>query len=157
MTELVTITAEPRGETYSQLLRFAHDRSSLFSLTWRDQLTHSPRAADISAALRGDLVAEARTESWPGTQLHGHLATMRLYRITLASLPILARAGRLYAWEAPERPEDLAFYATENTPWLGSIAHERDSFIYGGAVDIRALTRAVPGIRLAGATTPEIG
>ena len=56
-------------------------------------------------------------------------------------------AGGLYSWEAPARPEDLALYAADGRPWLGSIAHERDSFVYRDVVDLDRLLAEVHGIK----------
>jgi hypothetical protein len=46
------------------------------------------------------------------------------------SMAVLAAASRLFAWVGPSRPEDLAFWTPTGHPWLGSIAHERDGFLY---------------------------
>jgi hypothetical protein len=148
MTDLITIVEEPKGDVYAALLSFALQRSSLFSLVWRDQLDFTESAASVAEGLQPYLLGERRTHEWPGTELFGHLATVRLYRMSPSAVSLLIEAGSLYAWTSPERPEDLAFYATEGVPWLGSIAHERDAFIYPHAIDLHALTSYVHGLRL---------
>jgi hypothetical protein len=65
-----------------------------------------------------------------------------MYRMSPHSLSILASAGRLYAWSAPARPEDLAFYTPTGDPWLGSIAHEADSFLFPGVVSAQEVVEA---------------
>jgi len=147
--ELVRILAEPAGPTYAAVLRFALRQNSLFSLVWRDQLQFAGSAAAIADTLRPALVRQRRTREWPGTTILGHSATLRLYRMTPSTLPTLASAERLYAWVAPERPEDLAFYVGEDAPWLASIAHEQEAFVYREAVDVRHLSAEVDGLRLA--------
>src|SRR5207249_3010845 len=107
------------------LLRFAARQNSLFSLVWRDRQEFIESAVAIEKGLRPDLVKESRVDRWPGSQLFGHLAMVRMYRLSSSALSVLAEAGGFYAWGAPDRPEDLAFYIGENNPWLGSIAHER--------------------------------
>jgi hypothetical protein len=148
MANLVTIVEEPTGEAYSGLLRFALRTKSLFSLVWCEQFEFDREAISLAEALRPDFVSERRTDEWPGTQLFGHFAVVRMYRMSTAALATLAEVGRLYGWSAPERPEDLAFYVGENNPWLGSIAHEQDAFIYPDAIDIREVCTNVPGLRL---------
>lgn len=148
MTDVVTIIEEPKAETYLSLLEFALSQGCLFSLVWRDQLEFSPSAVVLADELRADLISEKRTEEWPGTQLLGHLATLRMFRLSTRSLQPLARAGCLYAWEAPERPEDLALYNGDGKCWLGSIAHERDSFVYPEAIDVTALASNVRNLKL---------
>src|SRR5437762_580079 len=110
MTELVTILEEPKAETYLRLLQFALRQSSLFSLVWRDQHGSVRSAATIEETLRPDLVSEKQTDQWPGTRLLGHSATVRLYRLSPKALSVLVEAKSLFAWVAPNRPEDLAFY-----------------------------------------------
>ena len=148
MTDLVTIVKEPKSKTYLALLHFALRHKSLFSLVWRDQLDFDMSAITIAERLLPDFVSEKRIDEWPGTRLFGHFATVRLYRMSAGAVATLAKAGSLYAWTAPVWPEDLAFYVSEDRPWLGSIAHERDAFIYQHAVDPQVLSADVPGLRL---------
>lgn len=148
MTDLITIVDEPKGDVYAALLSFALQRNSLFSLVWRDQLDFIESAATVAERLQPYLLREHRTHEWPGTELFGHLATVRLYQMSPSAVSVLIEAGSLYAWAAPERPEDLAFYAGEGVPWLGSITHERDAFIYPHAINLHELTDRVQGLRL---------
>jgi hypothetical protein len=148
MMELVPIVEEPTGQTYLALLHFAVKHSTLFSLVWRDQLDFGPAAIAVADKLRPNLVSERYTDEWPGTQLFGHSATVRFYRMSPAAMPTLAEAERLYAWTAPERPEDLAFYVSADNPWLGSISHEQEAFVYRNAVDLQKLSADVHGLKL---------
>ena len=150
--DLVTIVEEPKGRTYLALLQFAVEHSALFSLVWRDQLDFAPSAIAVAETLRPNLVSERYTDEWPGTQLFEHSATVRFYRMSPAAFPILAEAERLYGWAGPERPEDLAFYVSLDNPWLGSISHERDAFIYRQAVDLQKLSADVYGLKLESVT-----
>jgi len=148
MTNLITIVEEPKGEAYVALLRFALKHTSFFSLVWRDQLDFLESATSVAETLRSDLLSEHRTNEWPGTHLFGHLATVRLYRMSPSAFSVLRQVGGLYEWVAPERPEDLAFYVGEGNPWLASIAHERDGFVYPDAIDLQDLAGSVQGLRL---------
>lgn len=150
MSDLISIVEEPAAKTYLDLLGFAARTSSIFSLVWRDQLDFNVAAATLLEDLKPDLIAERRTDEWPGTRLLGHEATLRIFRLTAASFSVLADAGRLYAWEAASRPEDLAFWTAAEEPWLGSIAHEKDAFLYADRVEIGALRRAAPTLALGG-------
>src|SRR5262249_20126624 len=142
-----TISEEPKAETYLSLLNFALHTNSLFSLVWRDHHGFHQPAFAIEEELRPNLVKELRTDEWPGTRLLGHFATVRLYRMSPEALSVLAEAKRLYAWVTPKRPEDLSFYVSESRPWFGSIAHERDSFVFPGVVHIDELAMKVQGLR----------
>jgi hypothetical protein len=62
-------------------------------------------------------------------------------------LAVLGEAPGLYAWQAPERPEDLAFYDAEGAVWLGSIAHERAAFFGPAAPPLDVLRTWLPSDR----------
>ena len=91
---------------------------------------------------------EKQTDQWPGKRLLGDLATVRLYKLSPSALSVLAEAKSLFAWVAPDRPEDLAFYVGEDNPWLGSISHEMDSFLYSDAIDLEELRATVRGLKM---------
>lgn len=145
---VVTLIDEPVGKIYQELLDYALRTRSQFSLVWRDQLEFEQSAHAIARRLRTDLVSEARTDAWPGTQLLGHLATVRTYRLSPNGLAVLRQTAGLSDWHAPSRPEDLAFYASDGRPWLGSIAHEKQAFVYPSAIDVGQLKAEVPGLKL---------
>ena len=140
------IRSEPSGATYRALLAFARDSSRTFSLSWRKQLRFDASASGITRELQPFLDRQHETDTWPGTTLVGHTAIVRFYRVCPDTLRILTAAERLYAWLAPGRPEDLAFYSPAGRWWLASIAHERESFVDVDAADFAALTAAVPGL-----------
>jgi hypothetical protein len=148
MSELVSILAEPRDEVYATLVDFADRMGSLFSLVWRDQFRFSESAYAIDQALAEARISSESSDSWPGTRLSGHRATVGLYRLNPSALKILVPPGGLFAWRSPHLPEDLAFYTPAGRPWLGSIAHERDAFLYADAVSLRDVRVAVPGLLL---------
>lgn len=140
------IRSEPTGATYRALLEFAQQSSKTLSLTWRKQLTFDATANEIKRDLQPFLDVQHETDTWPATTLIGHTAMVRFYRLCPDTLQILTAAERLYAWLAPSRPEDLAFYSPAGRWWLASIAHERQSFVDADAVDVAALMSAVPGL-----------
>jgi hypothetical protein len=152
MSRLVSIV-EPSGEIYRELLAFAERTESLFSLVWRDQLDFATGAYAVDRDLASELVSSTSTDSWPGTRLLGHEATVNLYKMSPSAVKVLAAPGRLFKWRAPEYPEDLAFYTGPGCPWLGSIAHERDAFLYADQIDVSTLLNAVTGLAL-GAPKP---
>ena len=139
---------ESVGPTYVALIRFAAEQRSTFSLVWRRQLDFDANAKQLERALRSSLIRQETTDTWPGTELIGHVAVVRLYTLSPAAQRVLESALRLYAWLAPSRPEDLAFYTPSGRCWLASIAHERHAFIDPHTVDVRQLLASVPGLRL---------
>jgi hypothetical protein len=147
MSGLVSIV-EPSGNVYRRLLTFAAEAGSLFSLVWRDQFDFAEPAYAIDQRLASELVSSMSTDSWPGTRLLGHKATVNLYRMSPSAVDVLAAPGRMFAWKVPNYPEDLALYAAPGRPWLGSIAHEQDAFLYPDQIDVPTLLTAVPGLAL---------
>jgi hypothetical protein len=139
---------EAVGPTYVALIRFAAEQRSHFSLTWRHQLDFNANAKQVERGLRSSLIRQETTDTWPGTELIGHAAVVRFYTLSPAAQGVLESASRLYAWLAPGRPEDLAFYTPSGRYWLASIAHEREAFIDPHTVDVRQLLASVPGLRL---------
>jgi hypothetical protein len=148
VTHRRSLLSEPADSAYLQLLAFAESRATTFSLVWREQLSFDPSAESIEASLRPFLEREVRTSEWPGTQIIGHFAIVRFYRLTPVSAEVLALASGLYAWVAPQLPEDLAFYAADGRCWLGSVAHEQDSFVDRDPDGLKALRDAVPALAL---------
>lgn len=126
----ITLTSDIAGEAYLGLLDFARRTQSLIGLVWRVQLKFSPSALQMVADLEPSLVEERLTDEWPGTRLFGSQAWYRLYRCDEHSLPILARAERLYGWLAPDFPEDLSCHLPTGECWLMSVAHEQQTCLF---------------------------
>lgn len=148
MTPVFEIVAEPKGQTYIDLLNFAASRCVSFSLVWLDQFKFEQSAYDIKHALKPFLISNDRTDEWPGTKLIGHEAIVRRYRVTDESLKLLHVAGALYSWLQPNLPEDLAFYASDDTAWLASISHEGQAWFLDESVLSAEIYAYVPRIKI---------
>jgi len=144
---MIDITEEPRGETYDRLLDLAARRCESFSVVWRDQLEFAPEARGLEQNLSPYLIREEESSEWPGTRLLSGKARVCYFRLVPQSAAILRSAGSLYAWRAPGRPEDLAFYTPEGNCFLGSIAHESDAFLDSTVISTAELQAEVPGLR----------
>jgi len=57
---------------------------------------------------------------------------------------IAASAQGLYDWQHPRLPEDLCFLRRDGSPWLGTVAHERDAFLDVDDSELVELLAAVP-------------
>ena len=101
MEEMLTVVDEPMDDTYLALLGFAARLRSQFSLVWREQTKFGESALEIARLLKADLIAEARTDEWPGTRLIGHMATVRRYELSENARGVLERARGLYDWQEP--------------------------------------------------------
>ena len=146
---MINITKEPRGGTYRSLLTLAAENCPKFSLTWQDGFRFDDEAEAILTALAPSLVNDVRTNQWPGTTIVGRsaAANVRFFSVSPMSLEVLEAADGLYAWLAPSRPEDLAFYGPDGACWLGSITHEQDAWLELPPSFVPTLQLRVPGLR----------
>ena len=142
------IVAEPKEQTYIDLLKFAAARCQSFSLVWRDQFKFEESAYEIKHALRPFQLFNVRTDEWPGTKLIGHEAIVRRYRVSDESVKVLCGACSLYSWLQPNLPEDLAFYAAEDSGWLASISHEGRAWFLDESLAAAEIYAYVPGIKI---------
>lgn len=124
MQEILRLDRDLTGDEYSELIRAAVERFSLFSLVWRDQLEFDASAAEVRRDLEGSLARLRRGSRWPGTRLFGSKAEIAYYRCEPSARGVLLRPGSLFGWLAPSFPEDLAFYDESGNCRLASVAHE---------------------------------
>jgi hypothetical protein len=126
-----SITKEPVGPSYRKLIDIAVSQSARAYLVTRvDDGELSTRAKEALALLKSESMDCRTSSNWPGTELlDGGTATVREYRCTPRLAEALSTlASGLYEWIEPELPEDLGFLRSDGSPWLASIAHERDAF-----------------------------
>jgi len=148
MKPTLDIVAEPRGQTYIDLLNFAASRCQSFSLVWRDQFHFEQSAYDIKHDLKPFLISNDRTNEWPGTTLIGHEAIVRKYRVANESIKLLQISAGLYGWHQPRLPEDLAFYDFDNRTWLASISHEGQAWFLDQSLSSEEIYAYVPDLRI---------
>jgi hypothetical protein len=126
---MIEIAIEPADAAYDDLLRLAFDECDNLSLVTRPGLTFGASAHATLDALAPYSIDRLAVNKWPGTDLLNSEATLHRFRTTPAALEVLRRPRRLYAWQAPDYPEDLAFYTADGGVWLGSCAHEAFAFL----------------------------
>jgi hypothetical protein len=148
MKPVIDIVAEPKGQTYVDLLNFAAAQCESFSLAWRKQFQFEPSAYQIANSLKPFLISNVRTDQWLGTKLIGHEAIVRQYRVADKSIKILGLVSGLYSWSQPKFPEDLAFYSSGNVGWLASVSHERDAWFLDESLSLDEIYGHVPGIEI---------
>lgn len=126
-----TLTTEPRGDMYRSLLNYAVDACEVALLVVRPDLLLSKTGEKVLAQLRTYLQEQTEASEWPGTQLLDGIAKVFCYSYEPGCIAILARAAdALYSWEQPQLPEDLCLLRADGDPWLVSIAHEKDSYLF---------------------------
>lgn len=148
MKPVFDIVAEPKDQTYIDLLDFAATRCESFSLVWHAQFRFENSAYEIKHSLRPFILSNIRTDEWPGTKLIGHEAIVRRYRVSGESIKLLYTAQSLYSWLQPKLPEDLAFYSSGDVLWLGSISHEHVACFFDPDLKTAEIFAYAPGIKL---------
>ncbi len=101
---------EPRGPAYERLIDFAQIQCTEFSLVWRDDLGNKRGENKIAKKLELFVISDINTNKWPGTEIFSGTANVCTYKLNQKTSKVLTIANRLYQWEAPDYPEDLAFY-----------------------------------------------
>ena len=146
--EMIEVTTEPVGAVYEGLVGLAVKECSTFSLVMRPGLRFDASATRLTGEIAPHLVSELSASSWPGTQLAGGSAVVRHYRLNATTRDLLLTVPGLYAWLCPAYPEDLAFYLSDASVWLGSVAHERFAFFQTAAHSKAELQALVPGLQV---------
>lgn len=150
MVDAYFLEAEPAGAIYSEVLALAAERCVTFCLTWRDEISYDPSADELARALKPFIIREERTDRWPGTILMGSLATVRHYHLTPDSLRPLQGPASLYAWRAPQLPEDIAFYTAGRVVWLTTMSREGYAWFDATVQSEEELRRRIPGLAYRG-------
>ena len=138
---------EPTGGSWRGLLNVAFDYCDEFLLVTLPLNPLRQSAMGILHRLSPFLLSRDQRSEWPGTKLWGH--TAMVYRFQLASYTkeiLLAAAAGPYSWLQPELPEDLCFLRPAGTPWLVTIAHERDGYLDLSPEERTAINRRVPNL-----------
>lgn len=130
MTNAFTLAHEPINRNYISLLTYSLNYCSQFYLVERLNCELSWTAAETRLELAEFRIDESIQSEWPGTRLTEDFAKVYKYELNTKSLQLLcSKVNSLYSWLHPCQLEDLALINKNGDVFLGSIAHERDSFI----------------------------
>jgi hypothetical protein len=127
---MLTFKEEPKNDAYRQLVDLATSFCSEFILVIRHQMGIGEKGKLVLQELSPYLKEAKEQESWPGTKLLNHTATVSYYYLNNKSGNVLKKyVSGLYSWLQPDVPEDLCFFKSQGNPWLISIAHEGFGYI----------------------------
>jgi len=144
------IVTEPVDDLYDRLISFVAERSSTFSLTLVDVARKNVHALSVVESLAPHLIRSEETRVWPRTELmEGYTALYHTYRVAGAALAAIRKLSRrLYAWQAPDFPDDLCFYRPDGSYVLTTTAHEREADLDLTDSDYRQLQAELPELVL---------
>jgi hypothetical protein len=141
------IGLEPEGESYKKLIGATIRVAASGFVVVRDSMELAPTGLAVLDKLKPFMLNETRRDRWPGTVLLDEEASIYRFAVCDGSLEVLLQSAEgLYEWQQPERPEDLGFLRSDETPWLFSVAHEGDAFILGSDEELAWLREIVPGL-----------
>jgi len=125
------MSREPTQEAYRELVATAERWGSLGLVVKRPEIELSPRGQRVLAQLTPFVTGVEESREWPGTTLYTQEeATVYFFQVVPESAELLrATATSLFQWCHPDLPEDLCFLGSDRSPWLISIAHERDAYL----------------------------
>jgi hypothetical protein len=135
------------GSTYRDVFRLAAESGNHGLLVMRDQLAAEDSATEFLDALKP--FKTERSDRWPGTVLFAGagLATLHHFALNDAALVALKEAAdSIYAWRQPALPEDLCALRSDDTTWLGSVAHESDAWLELTPDEHAVVTAALPDL-----------
>jgi hypothetical protein len=140
-----TITSEPKNKIYRDLLDYGVNECAFALIVIRPSLPLSEAGTRALKELEQYLHEERFSSEWPGTTLLAETARVLLYQFGSECASVLEElTSSLYSWQQPNLPEDLCLLRANEEPWLVSIAHERDSFLYLLEDEKSQLLKALP-------------
>ncbi len=144
----LSLRIEPQGDLYLKLIEYATTQCDVALLVVRHSVLLAPLDPEgerVLEQLEPFLKRKAELSEWPGTELLGHTALVHYYNLEPQCVQILKQAtDALYSWVQPRLPEDLCFLRSDGEPWLVSIAHERDAYLYLSEEEKLRLLSALP-------------
>jgi hypothetical protein len=150
--ETYSLLGEVYGQQYRDLLRISVQYSDRFLLVLRSNLELNEEGHNALEMLSPFILNSEERAEWPGTRLLVGTAAVNKYRLNQDSLGLLLKLSQnLYDWKQPNLPEDLGLLRSDDSPFLGSIAHEKDAFLTLDSEEHRTLVREMPGLNISAA------
>jgi hypothetical protein len=149
MREVYDISKEPSAESYREVIMSAAEYCAAFTLVVRSSVGVDESATNLLSRLGTFLISESEESKWPGTHLLEGNAMVYKFVVCQEALDLLISAsGNLFGWLQPSLPEDLCFLRPDESPWLVTIAHEKDGYFLLAEDEVEKLRKTVPDLRL---------
>lgn len=145
--KMYSFVAEPKGPAYKELIKYSLGTCNEFILVVRPTLLLEDDG-EVLKQLLPFFIKKLQLQSWPGTTLLKGSAWVYFYKLTPHSAKVLLNSvNSLFDWSQPQLPEDLSLMREDGSPWLVSISHERDSYLYLSEDEFEKLLFDVPLLR----------
>jgi hypothetical protein len=136
----ITLSTEPAGEAYRDLVRAIAPLASEFRFVTMDRWPTPDAAAGRIRSLDRWLIASDQVDEWPGTQLKSaSSAHVWRYRVDDLSIQSLLQQSMGFQDWGGELPLDLHFVREDGSTVLGSTSSEEDVWLCLLDDEVRAL------------------
>ena len=143
------LLAEPTGDLYRELLDFAVRECGVALLVVHKTPPLSESGSALISQLEPFLRSKEESWEWPGTEID-HIddpASVLRYHYGPECADILKQAtNRLYGWVQPDLPEDFCLLRDDDSPWLVTLVHDHDGYLYLSPEENARLVETVPRI-----------
>lgn len=127
-----SFSREPQEDLYKLLIRCGRLYCSRFILVNRPTMPMDQNAEYILDSLNPWLLCKKESNQWPGTELFFDYKAW-VYNFTLNDYTekvLIDASQSLYSWQQPFLPEDLCLLRNNGQPWLVTIAHEKEAYLF---------------------------
>lgn len=149
MKHTYDLVKEPKDYTYKKLILYALKYCSTFQFIKLHRTHENESVLNIIKKFHPYLISITEASEWPGTKLYSTTATVFQYKFNPESSILLVNSVKsLYSWNQPDFPEDLCLMRSDGSPWLATIAHEKDGYFELTSKQKGELQRAIPDLVL---------
>lgn len=139
------IVENPSGDTYRHLIQMLCQHSDRFYFITRKELKYNKK---ILKQFNPFIIEKYKTKEWANTITLGPAATVYVIDVNEDTCRLLQNlAQSLYAWQAPELPEDLTFIKND-FEWFTCTTHEEFAMFSIRSEFYLNLVKQLPGLKL---------
>lgn len=121
--------------TYIEFIRYMLSHSDYFSFVcfkYKESERTKRSTKEVLDLLKPYREYAKNVNEWPGNMTlneNNHIYRLFMYSATSEAISALSKADRIYDWDYPKFPMDLAFYKN-GYAWFESVSHERWNSLY---------------------------
>lgn len=143
--KMLSLIGEVKGDLYQQLIAYGSQHCNEVILVVRPGISLDNSGTKILDFISPYLKEKTQSQDWPGTHLVNGYAWVYHYYLTPELSHVLLRStDHLYAWLQPKLPEDLCLIRPDQEPWLVTISHEQDSYLYLSESELNEFLSKMP-------------
>lgn len=150
MRRTYSLLKEPVDDIYREIIVYAVKYCYSFLLVVRHTIPQNDSVKEAIEKFRPYLLNKGEKLEWPGTKLIKGRATVYQFQFNQDTASLLGKTTKsLYSWLQPNLPEDLSLIRSDGTPWLVTIAHEKDAYMELTNTEKNTIVKVIPDLVLA--------